>query len=535
NGIYKHALQYLSDDMKFKHEVLPLNYPERITHALKYNCGEYVNTSGRDPNKNIEIYDLETNQLMNVFKRYKFALSNLNREKPGAFTVSNDENLLAYVSGNDLKIYLIENGLELSSLSCEGGMFDVEFMKFVLNDEKLLIFKADRTAAVWDIFNSVRESIEFIPLEKTTYSGLAKHMTRIVIGPRSENLENLDKLEEEKFENKYFTILNIRPFFDENQIVWDKLVLSEHLTRSGLDSDWRELTPSESNITNAKPNAYGIEEDVSLLDLEESELKYYYGTEPWVVHPAEKIKRPSFSRHVIYLDKEKNIRLLIGYNTIQIWRGKKLEFIHIVNDDPDEPEEPHEKFKIIKIKYGVEKFDLLISTEEEKNIQIKIEHEDDIIYIVRSAIDALVYLDTQSNSFNLVEGSKRIKFNNIVQQTRNIIIRFITLYSNPWRLIDFRYKLMSKFIGLKDFSLMAHILFSHRYESANDSEKCVSQILSVISISDKESNSENDIKTKLKKIKNIILKNSLSHKKTEQERPLHSWQVPLKEIFPDEA
>ncbi|CAG8516674.1 33587_t:CDS:2, partial [Racocetra persica] len=530
NGIYKHGLQYLSNDMKFYHKVLPLNYPERITHALKYNCGEYVSryvtvppsdivrkyllrclnrhyllvdTSDRDPNKNIEIYDLETHQLMNVFKRYKLTLSILDREKPGAFTVSNDEKILAYVSGNDLKIYLIENGLELSSLSCKGGMFDVEFMKFVINDEKLLIFKANITAAVWDIFNSVRESIEFIPLEKNIASGLAKHMTRIVIGPRSEKLENLDKLEE-KFENKYFTILNIRPFFDENQIAWDKLVLSEHLTRSGLDSNWKELILSncESNITNARPNAYAIEEDVSLLDLEESELKYYHGTEPWAVHPAEKIidtnfkVRPSFSRHVIYLDKEKNIRLLIGNNTIQVWRGKKLEFIQIVNDDPDEPEKPHEKFKIIKIKYGVEKVDLLIS-KEGKNIQIKIEHEDDIIYIVRSAIDALVYLDTQSNSINLAVGGKRIIYNDIVQQTRNIIT-------------------------------------SNRNESANDSEKCISRILSVISKSDNESNSKNDIKTELKKVKNIIVKHSLSHKKIEQERPLHSWQVPLKEIFPDE-
>ncbi|CAG8491569.1 18189_t:CDS:2 [Cetraspora pellucida] len=562
NGIYKYRLRYLSDDMKFHSEVLVLDYPERIINALKYNCSEYVSrymtvphsdivrkyllrclsrhyllvdTSGRDPNKNIEIFNLKTNQLVNVFKRYKFVLSILDREKPGAFTISNDEKLLAYVSGNDLKIYLLENGLELSSLSCEDGMFDVEFMKFVLNDEKLLIFKADRTVATWDIFNSVRESVEFIPLEKTTTSGLAKQMTRIVIGPRLEKSENLG--------NKYFTILNIRPFFDddENQIAWDKLVLSDHLTRSGLDSDWKELTPSDSNITNARPNAYGIDENVSLLDLEESELKYYQGVEPWAIHPAEKIidtyikVRPSFPRHVIYLDKDKKIRLLIGNNTIQIWRGKKLEFIRIVNDNPDEPEEPHEKFKIIKIKYGVEKFDLLISKEEgKKDIQIKIELDDDIIYIVRSAIDALIYLDSQSKSVNLAVGGKRITYNDIVQQTRNIITRFITLYSNPWRLIDFRYKLMSKFIILKDFLLITRILFGQRNESTDGSEKCISQILSVISMNDNESNTENDIKTKLIKIKNIISGYSFSHKNTKEERPLHSWQVSLKEILPDD-
>src|SRR5260364_171030 len=96
-------------------------------------------------------------------------------KKPGAFAVSSDLKLLAYVAGYDLKIYLIENGLELSSLSCkDGGMFDVDFMRFVFNNEKLLIFKDDRTVAVWDIFNTVRKFIEFIPLEKETTTGLVK-------------------------------------------------------------------------------------------------------------------------------------------------------------------------------------------------------------------------------------------------------------------------------------------------------------------------------------------------------------------------
>ncbi|CAG8793404.1 16116_t:CDS:2, partial [Cetraspora pellucida] len=142
---------------------------------------------------------------------------------------------------------------------------------------------------------------------------------------------------------------------------WDKLVLSDHLTRSCLDSDWIELTPSDSNITNAKPYAYGIDENVSLLDLKEPYIK----------------EQLSYPRYVIYLDKDKKIRLLIGNNTIQAWCDEKLEFIHIVNDYPYEPEVPYEKFKIIKIKYGVKKFDLLISKVEGKDIQIKIELEDD--------------------------------------------------------------------------------------------------------------------------------------------------------------
>ncbi|CAG8827939.1 9671_t:CDS:2, partial [Gigaspora margarita] len=545
-GIYKHSFSYSSDSKQFQHDTLMLNYPERIIDALRYNYSDYVSkyltvprcdtirryflrclngpyllvdTSGRDPKKNIELYDLKTNQLLNVFKRYKFVLSTLDREKPGAFAVSSDEKLLAYVAGNDLKIYLIENGLELSSLSCkDGGIHSVDFMKFIFNDEKLLIFKNDRTVAVWDIFNSVKEFINFIPLEKDTTSGLVKPMTRIVIDPISEN--------------KPFTILSIRPFFDENQIVWDSLDLKEHLERSA-------------------PNAYGIGENneidkVLLTDLVETNPQYYLGIEPWTVHPAEKkipdtyIKqRLQFPRYIIYLDTNQKTRLLIGYNTIQVWHEKRLEFIHVINDDPETPEEPHEKFKVIGIRYGRNKFDLLIKFEgekaikEEHKIQIKIEHEDDVIHIVRDAIKTLVYLDSQSKSINLDVGDKHITFNEIVRQTKNIITRFTTLYSNTWRLIDFHYKLMLEFIKIKYYSLIACLLFNEENALSDDSEKCILQILSVVS-----KDNENDNKTELKKnIINIISKYSKNHQNKKNERPHHLWIVPLKDtegMLPDE-
>ncbi|CAG8823449.1 17140_t:CDS:1, partial [Dentiscutata erythropus] len=218
---------------------------------------------------------------------------------------SSDEKLLAYVAGQDIKIYLIENGLELSSLSCKGGsMHNVEFMKFVFNNDKLLIFKDDRTVAVWDIFNSVGESIEFEPLEKDTTSGLVKQVAKIIIDPISEN--------------DPFLILTIRPsFHDDKQVVWDKLELSEHLKRKGLDPNWYELDPKESIITDTMPHAYGIGFENSkfvLTDLENEHkrIKFYLGIEPWAVHPAEKIldtyvkQRLQFPRYVIYLEKNRH-------------------------------------------------------------------------------------------------------------------------------------------------------------------------------------------------------------------------------------
>ncbi|CAG8695695.1 12238_t:CDS:2, partial [Dentiscutata heterogama] len=163
-------------------------------------------------------------------------------------------------------------------------------------------------------------------------------------------------------ENESFTVLNIRPSFDDNQIVWDRLILNEHLKRSGFDSDWKELNPSECIITDSLPYApygYGIGENDKFLltDLNDSDLKYYLGIEPWAIHPAERIldtyvkPRLQFPRYVIYLETERKVRLLIGNNTIQVWRGKKLEFIRIVNEESDAPEEPYEKFKVNKIRY----------------------------------------------------------------------------------------------------------------------------------------------------------------------------------------
>ncbi|CAG8852667.1 30770_t:CDS:2, partial [Gigaspora margarita] len=157
------------------------------------------------------------------------------------------------------------NGLELSSLSCkDSGMFNVDFMKFIFNNEKLLIFKDDKTVAVWDIFNSVREFIKFIPLEKDATADLVKQMTRIVIDPISEN--------------EPFSILYIKP---------NLMIINN------LDPNWIELNPSEHIITNSMPYAYGIRENNEinkelLTELDDKKIKYYLEIEPWAVHSAEK-------------------------------------------------------------------------------------------------------------------------------------------------------------------------------------------------------------------------------------------------------
>ncbi|CAG8725862.1 6682_t:CDS:1, partial [Scutellospora calospora] len=165
------------------------------------------------------------------------------------------------------------------------------------------------------------DSIGFQSLDKAT--GLAKHLTRIVIGPTL----NPEQNSEQDSKCDSFMVLSIRPFFEDNdaQLIWDYLVMSDHLKKKGLkEDDWKDLTLEECEITDTKPHAYGIDNySVDLSEKKGSELKEYLSKEPWAVHPAEKIldtyvkERLQFPRYVIYLDEERQKKLLIGNNTIQ--------------------------------------------------------------------------------------------------------------------------------------------------------------------------------------------------------------------------
>ncbi|CAG8570836.1 2856_t:CDS:2, partial [Scutellospora calospora] len=144
SGIYKykyslrHSYYYFQSFLR--DDTLALEYSERIYNALKYNCSDNISKHLTVPKSDTARRYLLRCLSRHFLLRHKSALSILDREKPGAFAVSNDEKLLAYVSGNDVKIYSIENGLELSSI----------------------------TTAVWDIFDTVRDSIGFQSLDKAT-------------------------------------------------------------------------------------------------------------------------------------------------------------------------------------------------------------------------------------------------------------------------------------------------------------------------------------------------------------------------------
>ncbi|CAB4446858.1 unnamed protein product [Rhizophagus irregularis] len=88
---------------------------------------------------NIEIYNVSTLQLVNVFYKDDFLISNVN--EPGIFAVSINSRLFAFSYGdNAITIYLMESGLEIVSKRFN-DIREIKFLKFIEKDKKLLIIE----------------------------------------------------------------------------------------------------------------------------------------------------------------------------------------------------------------------------------------------------------------------------------------------------------------------------------------------------------------------------------------------------------
>ncbi|CAG8806410.1 16117_t:CDS:2 [Gigaspora margarita] len=170
---------------------------------------------------------------------------------------------------------------------------------------------------------------------------------------------------------------------------------------------------------------------------------YYHIFEPWLFL-SDVQETPRYS---VYLDEKKEILLLIGSHTIQ-------------NENKS-----YNRNVIEKIEYAIRKFKISLQGSK-KAIEMGC---DDGIYIIHTVIEACytlkflssIYHSSISYSRSLIYGNRSSKFLEIVEKTRNIIIRFIQLYP---RLLDVRYDLLSILIEAGEKLLIKFILFDKRHK-----------------------------------------------------------------------
>ncbi|KAF0443235.1 transient receptor potential cation channel subfamily a member 1-like isoform x1 [Gigaspora margarita] len=398
----------------------------------------------REDFKYIELYDLMTNQLVNTFQRQMVYRSIVDFPACYAcYAISNNSKLLAYESIQAIKIYSTECSLEIAELAI-ANLVSVIFMDFFHNDEMLLIYSSKNEWTIWNIFGSIQNSVT---LENP---GLTVE------------LPSADKFWEIDQSNSFVVVNNYGKLTIYDDLIVDKYL--KYLKKSNKQ-DFKKLSKDYLSRQN-------LDKNIPDLHDKESKLNEFDNLEPWLVN--EELKGTQFS---FYLDEKKEKLLLIGKHTIQVWYNqgpskdpekRTLEFIYMplfplpVFSSPkihEVKEWESNTIEVIGIEYCIGKFKLSFLTKDTKDsLQIKMEDEDDIINVAKYACYTLEYFSVYKNFKQTREKGQELKFNNIIKQTRKIILRFIRICPINWRLLDIRFGLMNVLIEAGDYELINDIL-----------------------------------------------------------------------------
>ncbi|KAF0530360.1 transient receptor potential cation channel subfamily a member 1-like isoform x1 [Gigaspora margarita] len=371
SGIYKYQMKN-----KLIKNIQKLKYPRRVYNAMILNTTFFDSSNDsvyytynnvhtdikqclnkhyfladtmNEDIKYIELYDLNTNHLVNIFQRRN--LSGLyDFDFPSDYAISNNGKLLAYFSlfNRAVKIFSLENGLEIAELITDIASIDIEIIDFFRNDETLLVLSKNKWF-VWDIFGSLLGSFKPMDID-------------ILELPSSLN-KNIER-------SNSFMVVNK----GDEPSIYDDLIVNIYLKdlKKDEEQNWKKFSSDDFSKQDTNTN--------NIRDLQNKETKldeYYHILEPWLIDENRRHSRYSF-----YLDEKKEKLLLIGHHTIQVWhdqgpekgpKKRSLEFIYVplpFNHKQDIREEYTSEqlymIKVIDINYCIGKFKLNIQIDDKK-------------------------------------------------------------------------------------------------------------------------------------------------------------------------
>ncbi|CAB4379736.1 unnamed protein product [Rhizophagus irregularis] len=366
-------------------------------YILKSRYQEFlmIDTNDHQKIKNIEIYNINTLQLVNVFHRHReedFLISNDN--EPGIFSISTDSRLFAYSYGdNIITIYLMESGLEVVSKKFN-DICEIIFLEFIDDDKKLFIIEqgkgGDVKFHIWLMSGCLND---YFPIPKDDIT-------------LSDNIFTLLKYDEH-----YHTIAKAN----------GKVVF---LNDKDNENQFKVIPEMFINMDT-------FDENNSIIDKHEH-IYYSHDIEPWN-DKAEYISGR-------FLNNDKKFLLIIGQNSIQLWKSKSQNF------------KDFEDFKSFENSDLVYIFISNIPFESRPKFQIK----NDMTTIIIHACKSLAYLYNHRHIRRVDSKEKHQKF---VSGIKNIIKDFIRKYPDNWKLMEVQYPLMAYLIYSRSFSLIKYILF----------------------------------------------------------------------------
>jgi hypothetical protein len=439
-NLFSEEISYLLPENLFKELKSIKNAKLNWKYLSKSRYQEFlmVDTNYNKQIQNIEIYDINTLQLVNVFNKHHEKNSSIPRNnEPGIFAISTDSRLFAYSCGdNIITIYLIESGLEVVSKKFE-SINKIKFLEFIENDKKLFI---------------IEENESFVIEEKE--SDVNKSEIKFHIWILSGCL------------NDYFSISKDDIGLSDNNIS----ILSKY------DEHYNTLTKANGKVVflnnKGDENHFKILSEISIEKavLEENDSVIYgfeYNSrdlEPWNNNSTEIVRGR-------FLNNDKRFILIKGQNSIQLWRSKSIDFVNFNN---------FKNFENSNLVY------ILISDNIKSS---KFQIDDDMTTIITHACKSLAYLYNQSTK-NISSKEKHQKFvNGII----NIIKDFINKYPDNWKLMEVQYPLMAYLIYSRSYSLIKYILFGTQEDNTGmlrclhrPQNKCASYLQNDLKLQDED-------------------------------------------------
>ncbi|KAF0448101.1 transient receptor potential cation channel subfamily a member 1-like isoform x1 [Gigaspora margarita] len=397
----------------------------------------------------LEIYDLKNDgELYKTFHARKESFAHANGIS--IIQISNNDVLMAYCRGsNSVSIYLMENTLEIQT-KVFPNLYRINSIDFIHNDEKLLLVgeedngKGDGSSElitviiIWDLFSGKENAIrtyhdteKIIPARpQETYHKFAS-ASGVIVCVNEDNGNIFSIVDHPSLEN----ILNPPPISSAELIQ-----LNFQEAREQTDQMYHPIFTQDGKSFDAKE--------------EPRHLLVVYSTEPWV-------RYKQYPRISAYLNKDKDLQVIIGLTTIQVWRrgndnSSKRTLVYIWTIPDKTP------FEIHNFSIGNGEFFIDLSYQDTgEHFQIHWPHK---CHILKDACSALEYLYYRRNEPTSIK--RKRMFNTIVNQTSDILRNIIETNPDFWRLTDARYEIMQSLIRGRCVSLIKRIL-SEGYHGTN--------------------------------------------------------------------
>jgi hypothetical protein len=423
--------------------------------------GRFVVESYKDKIQTVEMYNLKSSLLENTFQKSEETAASVVGRGYSCYAISNNESLFAYCRGaNSITIYLMENGLEVTTKKFTEMNIQILFFDFVKNDEKLLIVIEEESynedtseivatpiIVVWDLFSSSDNCVRRIHDTFSLFPKKCEHHQRLA-----------------NSSGYLITITddgNITSLLEDSEIT--KLLNPINSNTRNPIQFIKSNSSSSTAIANNTTNYHSIYDSYGKYIDPKFENRIIKNPEPWIINK-------NYERISVYLDDNKSIQLFIGESTVQVWHKRKngtsstkaslssstrvLEYIWTNNFNSP--------MKVQSLEVGHKEFSLILYIPSRNSLSepgetVTIEWPEKVNCPVH-ACQALEFFNEKKGQ--PLDPKRQHQFDDLIQQTEHIIKKYLTRKCGLWRMLDIRFDIMANLIRGNCTYIIKNILFS---------------------------------------------------------------------------